>query len=171
MLRMYWRNPALSPSSCWNQSFRSTWTEAAILSRRESVSGGVSSQFRQQKGIWLQCLSGHVPLGQHFRFEISLRFNCSSLACQLRWLSRHSPLRSMRMKTKVSSTSSPDSELEHSPISARLPYQKQRRRVLGRDMAYVEVGEGDPIVLLHGNPTSSYLWRNVLLHLQPLGRC
>jgi haloalkane dehalogenase len=38
-------------------------------------------------------------------------------------------------------------------------------------MAYVEVGEGDPIVLLHGNPTSSYLWRNVLPHLQPLGRC
>jgi haloalkane dehalogenase len=35
----------------------------------------------------------------------------------------------------------------------------------------VEVGEGDPIVLLHGNPTSSYLWRNVLPHLQPLGRC
>ena len=37
------------------------------------------------------------------------------------------------------------------------PYQKQRRRVLGREMAYVEVGKGDPIVLLHGNPTSSYL--------------
>jgi haloalkane dehalogenase len=38
-------------------------------------------------------------------------------------------------------------------------------------MAYVEVGVGDPIVLLHGNPTSSYLWRNVLPHLQPRGRC
>jgi pimeloyl-ACP methyl ester carboxylesterase len=50
-------------------------------------------------------------------------------------------------------------------------YQKQRRRVLGSEMAYVEVGEGDPIVLLHDNPTSSYLWRNVLPHLQPLGRC
>src|ERR1700737_4283624 len=56
-------------------------------------------------------------------------------------------------------------------ISAAFPYQKQRRRVLGSEMAYVEVGEGDPIVLLHGNPTSSYLWRNVLPHLQPLGRC
>jgi haloalkane dehalogenase len=33
------------------------------------------------------------------------------------------------------------------------------------------VGQGDPIVLLHGNPTSSYLWRNVLPHLEPLGRC
>ena len=56
-------------------------------------------------------------------------------------------------------------------ISATFPYQKQRRRVLGSEMAYVEVGQGDPIVLLHGNPTSSYLWRNVLPHLQPLGRC
>src|SRR6476469_3288314 len=56
-------------------------------------------------------------------------------------------------------------------ISAAFPYKKQRRRVLGREMAYVEVGEGGPIVLLHGNPTSSYLWRNVLPHLQPLGRC
>jgi haloalkane dehalogenase len=56
-------------------------------------------------------------------------------------------------------------------ISAAFPYQKQRRRVLGSVVAYVEVGQGDPIVLLHGNPTSSYLWRNVLPHLQPLGRC
>jgi len=56
-------------------------------------------------------------------------------------------------------------------ISAAFPYQKQRRRVLGREMAYVEVGSGDPIVLLHGNPTSSYLWRNVLPYLQPRGRC
>ena len=56
-------------------------------------------------------------------------------------------------------------------ISAAFPYQKQRRRVLDREMAYVEVGQGDPIVLLHGNPTSSYLWRNVIPHLRPLGRC
>jgi haloalkane dehalogenase len=56
-------------------------------------------------------------------------------------------------------------------ISAAFPYQKHRQRILGREMAYVEAGDGDPIVLLHGNPTSSYLWRNVLPHLQPRGRC
>ena len=60
---------------------------------------------------------------------------------------------------------------EANMISAAFPYQKQRRRILGREMAYVEEGQGDPIVLLHGNPTSSYLWRNVLPYLQPLGRC
>jgi len=38
-------------------------------------------------------------------------------------------------------------------------------------MAYVEVGTGDPIVFLHGNPTSSYLWRNVIPHLEGAGRC
>jgi pimeloyl-ACP methyl ester carboxylesterase len=56
-------------------------------------------------------------------------------------------------------------------ISAAFPYKKQRRKVLGREMAYVEAGKGDPIIVLHGNPTSSYLWRNVLPHLEPLGRC
>lgn len=56
-------------------------------------------------------------------------------------------------------------------LSAAFPFQKQRATVLGRTMAYVELGQGDPIVLLHGNPTSSYLWRNVLPHLQGLGRC
>jgi haloalkane dehalogenase len=56
-------------------------------------------------------------------------------------------------------------------ISAAFPYRKQRLRVLGSEMTYVEVGEGDPIVFLHGNPTSSYLWRNVIPHLTGLGRC
>jgi len=56
-------------------------------------------------------------------------------------------------------------------VSAAFPFQKQQVQVLGQTMAYVEVGQGDPIVLLHGNPTSSYLWRNVIPHLQGLGRC
>ena len=41
----------------------------------------------------------------------------------------------------------------------------------GKQMAYVEVGEGDPIVFLHGNPTSSFLWRNVIPELAGTGRC
>jgi len=48
---------------------------------------------------------------------------------------------------------------------------KRRIRIEGREMAYVEVGAGDPIVFLHGNPTSSYLWRNVIPHVAALGRC
>jgi len=56
-------------------------------------------------------------------------------------------------------------------ISADERYPKRCAQVLGHEMAYVEVGEGDPIVFLHGNPTSSYLWRNVIPHLADLGRC
>ena len=48
---------------------------------------------------------------------------------------------------------------------------KRSAQVLGRQMAYVESGTGRPIVLLHGNPTSSYLWRSVLPAVVGLGRC
>lgn len=56
-------------------------------------------------------------------------------------------------------------------ISARDPHPRKRAKLLGTEMAYVDSGRGDPIVLLHGNPTSSYLWRNVIPHLSSLGRC
>ena len=48
---------------------------------------------------------------------------------------------------------------------------KQKVEVLGKQMAYAEMGEGDPIVFLHGNPTSSYLWRNIMPAVAGLGRC
>jgi len=48
---------------------------------------------------------------------------------------------------------------------------KRRVEVNGLEMAYTDIGEGDPIVFLHGNPTSSYLWRNVIPHVAGLGRC
>lgn len=50
-------------------------------------------------------------------------------------------------------------------------YEKRFAKVDGRQMAYVEAGEGSPILFLHGNPTSSYMWRDVIPHLEPLGRC
>jgi len=49
--------------------------------------------------------------------------------------------------------------------------EKRFATVLGHRMAYVEVGEGNPIVFLHGNPTSSFLWRKVIPPLASLGRC
>lgn len=55
-------------------------------------------------------------------------------------------------------------------LSAQEP-KKQFVEVRGKRMAYVEAGEGDPIVFQHGNPTSSYLWRNVMPHLADQGRC
>lgn len=55
-------------------------------------------------------------------------------------------------------------------ISAEVRYEKKFKTVNGRKMAYIEEGTGDPIVFLHGNPTSSYLWRNVMPHLEGKGR-
>ena len=55
-------------------------------------------------------------------------------------------------------------------ISESMPYSKQTEMVDGREIAYVDVGEGRPIVLLHGNPTSSFLWRNVIPELEGSGR-
>ncbi|MDY7101166.1 MAG: haloalkane dehalogenase [Actinomycetota bacterium] len=57
------------------------------------------------------------------------------------------------------------------PITAEFPWAKQHVDVDGKRMAYAETGEGDPIVFLHGNPTSSYLWRNIIPHVADLGRC
>ncbi|MBW8010365.1 MAG: haloalkane dehalogenase [Chloroflexi bacterium] len=56
-------------------------------------------------------------------------------------------------------------------ISAQDPYERKRASVLDSEIAYVDTGSGDPIVFLHGNPTSSYLWRNVIPHVTDLGRC
>jgi haloalkane dehalogenase len=56
-------------------------------------------------------------------------------------------------------------------IDSTDPYPRKSARVLGKTMAYVETGEGDPVVFLHGNPTSSYLWRNVIPHVEAFGRC
>ena len=47
---------------------------------------------------------------------------------------------------------------------------KKFTEVNGKRMAYIETGEGDAIVFQHGNPTSSYLWRNVMPHCEGLGR-
>lgn len=46
-----------------------------------------------------------------------------------------------------------------SPISSADPHPRRRVAVLDTEMSHVDVGAGDPIVFLHGNPTSSYLWR------------
>lgn len=51
------------------------------------------------------------------------------------------------------------------------PYGRlQYRAINGRQMAYIDEGHGDAIVFQHGNPSSSYLWRNVMPHLEGLGR-
>ena len=60
---------------------------------------------------------------------------------------------------------------EYDVISAEFPFESQYITVYGSRMHYIDEGSGDPILFLHGNPTSSYLWRNIIPHLTPHGRC
>jgi len=77
-------------------------------------------------------------------------------------------------------------EIEMSPIAvyAQTPLHQSGNKMIsatehpkktvtvnGKTMSYVEMGEGDPIIFQHGNPTSSYLWRNIMPHLADQGRC
>ncbi|MAF54219.1 MAG: haloalkane dehalogenase [Chloroflexi bacterium] len=56
-------------------------------------------------------------------------------------------------------------------ISHRDPHPRKRVATLDAEMSYVDTGSGDPVVFLHGNPTSSYLWRNVIREVQGVARC
>ncbi len=56
-------------------------------------------------------------------------------------------------------------------MTATDPHPRRTVSVLDSEMTYVDTGEGDPVVFLHGNPTSSYLWRNVVPHLSGRARC
>lgn len=61
--------------------------------------------------------------------------------------------------------------MSETTIAAGDHLPRQRVRVLDTEMSYVTAGQGDPIVFLHGNPTSSYLWRNIIPYASDLGRC
>lgn len=56
-------------------------------------------------------------------------------------------------------------------ISADFPFASKYLEVHGSKIHYIEEGEGDPILFLHGNPTSNYLWRNIIPYLTQQGRC
>jgi haloalkane dehalogenase len=56
-------------------------------------------------------------------------------------------------------------------LSTDFPFASQYIEVHGSKLHYIDEGSGDPILFLHGNPTSSYLWRNIVPHLTPHGRC
>jgi haloalkane dehalogenase len=55
-------------------------------------------------------------------------------------------------------------------ISAKFPYESNYVEVLGSKMHYIDEGNGDPILFIHGNPTSSYLWRNIIPYVELYGR-
>ena len=56
-------------------------------------------------------------------------------------------------------------------MNTNFPFEKKYAQVMNIKMAYVDTGKGDPIVFLHGNPTSSYIWRNIIPYILDCGRC
>jgi len=61
--------------------------------------------------------------------------------------------------------------MAHQSISSDFPFKSNYIDVHGSNIHYIDEGSGDPILFLHGNPTSSYLWRNIIPYLTPSGRC
>jgi haloalkane dehalogenase len=55
-------------------------------------------------------------------------------------------------------------------ISAADLFPRKTLKVLDVEFSYIDIGKGDPIVFLHGNPESSYIWRNVIPHVADMGR-
>ena len=56
-------------------------------------------------------------------------------------------------------------------IDPKMRYEKKYIEVLGKRMAYVDAGAGDPIVFFHGNITSSFMYRNIIPHVESFARC
>lgn len=56
-------------------------------------------------------------------------------------------------------------------ISATFPFESKFLNIKGSKIHYIEEGKGDPILFIHGTPTSSYLWRNIIPHVSSQGRC
>jgi haloalkane dehalogenase len=77
------------------------------------------------------------------------------------------------MLTSNTGTTVPDqvATMPDAQFSSTDPHPRKRVAVLDTEISYIDTGHGDPIVFLHGNPTSSYLWRNVIPYLSSHGRC
>ena len=64
-----------------------------------------------------------------------------------------------------------NAEGEPGEISAKDPFIRRRLKVIDSEISAIDEGNGTPVIFLHGNPTSSYLWRNVIPHISSDGRC
>ena len=65
----------------------------------------------------------------------------------------------------ASGVSAQDGDPASGAISSDFPFESRYVEVLGSRLHYIDEGDGDPVLFLHGNPTSSYLWRNVIPHV------
>ena len=90
------------------------------------------------------------------KYSKNNRFNIKN-AKHLRWLTPLKGIVSTILLTALFSNSVIAKESENEK-----PYEKQFQTIMGQNIAYIDEGKGRPVVFLHGNPTSSYLWRNII---------
>ena len=77
---------------------------------------------------------------------------------------------SLLLLSLVNAQNAPPPKPTGPAISSEFPFEAHHVEIKGSKMHYVDEGEGDPILFLHGNPTSSYLWRNIIPYATPFGR-
>jgi len=92
-------------------------------------------------------------------FELVYRVNADKYACVFETTSQK--WQNLGIAEQVEQQIS-NSIKTSSSISAEFPFESHYVEVLGSKMHYIDEGEGDPILFIHGNPTSSYLWRNII---------
>jgi len=105
-----------------------------------------------------QCREGHV---------LVYRINADKYACVFETTSQK--WQNLGIAEQVEQQMSDQKETSPN-ISAEFPFESHYVEVLGSKMHYIDEGEGDPILFLHGNPTSSYLWRNIVPYVSDDGR-
>jgi len=116
------------------------------------ISGISSNHFAEASAINVetQCREGHV---------LVYRVNADKYACVFETTSQK--WQNLGIAEQIEQQISDNNETSPT-ISAEFPFESHYVEVLGSKMHYIDEGEGDPILFIHGNPTSSYLWRNII---------
>ena len=124
------------------------------------ISGISSNHFAEAASINVetQCREGHV---------LVYRVNADKYACVFETTSQK--WQNLGIAEQIEQLISDNNETSPT-ISAEFPFESHYVEVLGSKMHYIDEGEGDPILFIHGNPTSSYLWRNIIPYVSDDGR-
>ena len=142
-----------------------------MVSTAQIITGG-TGRYANAYGLVQSLGATHVPKGVNLFGPQDVSFEATTFDTfrVVRGVQQGPPAGSAPPAPSPSSPMAPPKSSAPAP-SANYSYEPHYADVHGSRMHYIDVGHGDPILFLHGNPTWSYLWRNVIPHLRPLGRC
>lgn len=135
-----------------------------LVSTAQIITGG-TGRFEGASGLVQSLGATHVPKDVNLFGPQDVAFTATTM----------DTFKVVRRRYQGTMPSAPTEAPAHpppgSPPLASYPYQSHFAEVHGWKMHYLDEGSGDPILFLHGNPAWSYLWRNVIPHVAPVGRC